>query len=247
MTEIFDRWASIGCFCLPKYQINRHVARTYFGLQTNSTLLADKFIKETPRDQVRAVNGGNLFFDWTVVNDYGKVITMLSGGLDYDLSEAQLSENLAQDGSIKSIRCLRAGVTWDHLFSRAKGLTDWRDQIESLKPKVARFADQFRALKNFSTLYIVAVGIGFMGSNVPDLLANALSELRGPSAKPFRLLVCIQGTVESTDLADISIRPFDGTPDFPAYPWLGNAASWDIVFQDFALSTTFKPLWPLVS
>jgi hypothetical protein len=233
----FDRWVSLGSFCLPKYQINRYIARHYFGLEQNSTNLAANLIKSLPREKVVSVNGGNTFFDWTVVRDYDAATKLIAAGMEYSLSEDDLYEHIGKDGNIESIGCRQAGILWHHLFSRENGLRDWRDQIPSLRPKVDRFINNFQNLSKHSTLYVIAASIRMFQTGATQKLYEALEKGRATNT-PFSVLLCVPEpiTVEGTE--NIFVRHFDDTPDISAYGWLGNAESWDLVFSDFRLSAS---------
>ena len=236
----FERWVSLGNYCLTKYQINRHVARRFLGLQENSTLEAVNMISRTSKETVHALNGGNLFFDWVVVENYAKVASLLKDGFSYDLAKAELSENRPDGKNLESIRCLSSGVLWVHLFDVSPSSGDWREQIQALKPKVDHMRDEFLHLRHFSTLYIVFVSPDLGVSAMPDDLEAALAELRRGSEKEFRLLICMDGGQEIPDRGRIAFRVHEGTPDNPQYPWLGSAEAWDRVFRGFELRGQLK-------
>ncbi|WP_273036308.1 hypothetical protein [Massilia timonae] len=238
--ESFERWVSIGNFCLTKYQINRYIARNFFGLIENSTLAATDVISTLPKEELHNVNGGNLFFDWTVVEDYNKVISMLKSGFDYELSEGNLSEKVSPDGAIESIRCAQSGVQWVHLFSRENKLLDWKDQIPGLKNKVEHLRSEFVELKKFKTLYIVTLTSEMISKGIPQALDSALSELRGGATHDFKLLVCVSEEVDARDSGRVLYRSYRHEPDHVQYPWLGNASSWDNAFEGLLLRPTMS-------
>lgn len=236
----FERWVSLGNFCLTKYQINRYIARNYFDLKTNSTLEADKLIKILPRDEVHAVNGGNLFFDWVVTYNYQKVVDLLRSGFDYSLQCETLEEQVGDGGKIENIICTKAGVKWVHLFSRENGLRDWREQVPQLRPKVAHLVSGFKELSHHTTLYIMSVSLKFVNGKLLDDIVAAIEALRGEGARDFRVLCCILDNEPPEDRGKIFFRRYDNTLDFPKYPHLGNAASWEAAFADFKLTPRGK-------
>lgn len=233
--ESFERWVSLGNYCLTKYQINRYIARNHLELPTNSTLEAIDLIKNTPREKLHVINGGNLFFDWVVVEDYNKIIGLLESGFDYKLSEENLSEIFSPAGVIESIRCSRSGVRWVHLFSNEKNLLDWRDQIPDLNGKISHLRSEFLGLRNFKSLYIVTMNADMVSRGVPLALENALLKLRQGSGREFKLLVCIPEDIEIPSHGRILYRTYSKTPNYEQYPWLGNAASWDEAFRGLSL------------
>ncbi len=232
--RVFQRWVSLGNYCLPKFQINRHIARTWFGLAENSTARAHGFLKELPESETRAVNGGTLLLDWCVVEDYSRLIALMDGGLNYAMTADAAEEVRDADGAISSIRCRRAGLIWPHLFDETEGLRDWRSQLPAVNATIAHLADGFRGLRR-TTLYVMAGSAELAASDLPDRLCAALARLRGAGAAEFRLLICLPAPHGFADRGRLLFRSYDPRPDVAEYPYLGNAASWDTVFAEFAL------------
>lgn len=232
MKQYFDRWVSIGGSCMSKYQINRYIARRFFDLEENSASKAHYVIAAHPKKDLHAINGGNLFFDWVYVGDYMKVCDMLESGFHYELSEDHLERRVSDDAATKAMICHRSGIHWMHLFSEQNDLQDWREQIPGLQPKLDHTRSQFLALNDYSTLYVLAAYPGFENSGLPEKLYDAIAGLRSGSEHAFRLLVCTPDALPR-DQGGISVRPF---AIGGGAPWFGDAESWDIAFDDFALT-----------
>ncbi len=233
--RVFQRWVSVGNYCLPKFQINRHIARTWFGLAENSTARAHNLLKELPESETRAVNGGALLLDWCVVEHYDRLIALMDDGLDYAIRADAAEELREADGAISAIRCRRAGLSWPHLFDETESLRDWHGQLPAVNAKLAHLAEGFRGLRRYRTLYMMAGSPDQAASDLPDRFCAALARLRGAGAAEFRLLICLPAPHAFADRGRLLFRSYDPRPDVAAYPYLGNAASWDTVFAEFAL------------
>lgn len=247
MERSYERWVSLGAHCQPKFQINRHIAFNFLSLPQNTALSAHAFVKlPEQRAGLRKINGGNLFFDWTVVDDYEKVIDLIDSGFDYALKEENLEEYIDKEKGekIRAIRCRQAGIRWEHLFDRTAELVDWRDQVPRLVQKVEHLTEAFVGLRRYATLYVVLLSKAQVKTDLAGRLYAALRRLRGPSAADFGLLVCVTN-LQAEDLAAVDTtvegifyRALDPTPDFKAYPWFGSSLSWGEAFADFRLVPT---------
>jgi hypothetical protein len=241
----FDRIVSLGGYCLTKYQINRHICRKYFGMKENSTNLAARLVELAPKEVLARINGGNCIYDWVVVEDYDKLTAEIASGLFYNLSTAHLHEILDKNNKIDQLRCLKSGVVWVHLFSRANNLGDWVDQIPGLQSKVDRMIHNFKVLNEHKTAYIFTIDQTRASGDLPDRLYAALKKFRGVEAPDFALVVGLSFRDEKPEDRDgIFFRRVNlEDPDFLEYPWLGNAASWDKIFDEFTLSEPVREEW----
>lgn len=133
MTEHFDRWVSIGSDCMSKCQINRYICRKFFSLQENSAAKGHEMAQGEFKEKLRNINGGSLLFDWTYIGDYNKLCNLVESGLNYDLIEENMYRSVVDENGPKSIVCKTSGIHWLHLFSYENNLTDWVEQLPSLK------------------------------------------------------------------------------------------------------------------
>ncbi len=238
MKEAFERWVSLGDYCLPKFQINRYIANNFFGFTGKSAGGAHTFIKSLPKDIVNGVNGGNYLFDWVIVEDYQKIIAEIENGLSYELDRSSLEERYDDNGNIKHIACNKLGLIWHHLFPKENGkfAKNWESHLEVLKPKVERLRTKFANLADYKTLYVITFSKNHKHKNIPDLLADALKVFRGNDN--FSILVTIPNKNYELpmDSDKIYYRLYDNKADFPEYPWLGNSTSWDHIFSSFELT-----------
>lgn len=233
MTEYFDRWVSIGSNCMSKYQINRYICRKFFNLQENSAAKSHEMVQGEFKERLRNINGGSLLFDWAYISDYNKLCNLLESGLNYDLIEENMYRSVIDENGPKAIVCKTSGIHWLHLFPYENNLTDWVEQLPSLRPKVEHMRKQFLNLRDHSTLYVLASDqSGFENTDFPQKIHHALATLRCGSNKKFKLLVCTPGA-SPRDQDGIAIRPF--LPGGGA-PWFGDSESWDSAFSDFSLT-----------
>lgn len=233
----FERFVSLGNYALTKCQINRYVAYKFLGLSENSTLLANDYVKKLPEADFNAINGGDHFFDWVMIEDYDKLIDLLNGGLNYQLTPENLEVRKNAQGDIINIACQQTGIIWHHLFSRESGcvIDSWLDEVKVLAEEINHLKNKFLALTEYKTLYIVTLSPKQLLDGIAVRLSASLAKLR--KNDNFALLVAVPDqTFELLDdTFSIYYRHFDTTPDFPQYPWLGNAASWDNLFSTFEL------------
>lgn len=234
----FERFVSLGNYTLTKCQINRYIAYKFLGIPKNSTLLANDYVKKLPEATFNAVNGGDHFFDWTIIEDYNKLIELLNGGFDYQLKSENLEARKNAQNEIINISCQRSGIAWHHLFLREAGfVTDtWLNEIGELTGKIDLLRKKFLNLAVFRTLYIVTLSPQQVSDGTAVKLAIALSNLRKNNNFAVLAAVPDQVFVLPDDTSSVYYRHFDTTPDFPEYPWLGNAVSWDNLFSTFELS-----------
>lgn len=240
----FDRWTSLGSFCLPKFQINRKIAVDYFD-QPNDTASAQTFMEKADRKIIRQINGGNCIFDWTVVVDYDKIIRHLTEDFgNYRLHEESLKEVLKEDGTVSTIQCESLGVQYPHLFHHGDqwNYPNWRAEITGLQSKVDHMIANFRQLASKTTLYIMTASEESARSDRPIRMHEALRTIRGSDAAPFQLLVCVEGHDKPSDEDGISYRNYPVAYDYPDWTWLGHSASWDAIFDGFGLSADKKEI-----
>jgi hypothetical protein len=237
----FGRIASIGNYCLTKYQINRHICRKYFSMQPNSTALAARMINEAPKAILETINGSNALFDWTVILDYDKLASMLEYRTDYKLNIDNLKERRRDDGSLEGIFDAANGILWVHLFSNDPSSPHWRDQAPALQSKVDHLMSNFIKLREHETLYIATVNISDK-SDLPDRLLAAIRKSRGDRAPECSLLICGDKMTNRKDDGGIYFRPISFVPDLPQYPWLGNVESWDRIFSEFSFSASVEEI-----
>jgi hypothetical protein len=235
----FDRIASFGNFCLTKYQINRHICRKYFDMQPNSTALAARMIARAPKSVLENINGGNALFDWTVIQNYDKVASLLESGLRYELDIRNLKERRKDDGSLDGVIDELNGILWVHLFSNDPSSPHWRDQAPGLQSKVDHLAQNFIKLNEHKALYIATINVSGE-SDLPARLLAAIRKSRGEHAPECNLLICSDKEIKRKDEDGIYFRSISFEPDLPQSPWLGNAESWDRIFSEFSLSASVE-------
>lgn len=237
---VFDRWVSLGSFCLPRFQINRMIAVKYFG-QVSSTVETHSFMQTVDRSTLRSINGGTCILDWTVVNDYEKVIHHITEGFqNYSLDASLLRSITNSIGAVNNVECTSLGVLFPHLFSHENNYANWRDEVSVLKPKVDHMIQSFIGLKEFTTLYVMTASLSAVQAGIPNRLVTALKSLRGNDAPDFRLMVCIEGDSLPSDDGRMIMRNYPVAYDYPDYPWFGHAESWDNMFRGVELSAPLR-------
>lgn len=238
--EIYDRWVSLGSFCVTKFHINRFIAKKYFSLKIDNAKEAHKIILEAPQDELRRINGSNCIFDWVVVQDYARAISAITRGMEhFSFNENSLQEIRNADGKIINILSPEIGSVFPHLFVK-RDYSVWRSEIDTLRPKVAHLSNEFANLRSHKTLYLMYLSAALTQSSIPEQMVTALATSRGETAKDFSLLVLSPRSDLPKDTDLISYRTMEPGEDFPGFSYYGRAASFDSAVDGFDLSAEVR-------